>query len=446
MQTHVPKDLRDRLALPWIVKKILFFSLKVVDRFNLWKYPYVYDPEKPNIKMGINLVWKSIHGMTRAEKGSGLEDHFATQEFRGINKLPAGFKPETTISLRAVGDLMKNPGIQFSRDKFYNNVDELIFGGDIAVANLESMLTKENIETTTYSATKTPKINATLEDYRALIGHSSRTYDIVCLSNNHALDRGEEGIQTTIAQLEEDGIRHFGVNFSPEDTQRCLIHEKNGIKLGFIGFTHSLNRQPFPEGKEYIVNYLPFHSKKFARERDYSPIKTQITYCKEQGCDLIILTLHWGLEYDFFPTVAQVEMARDLAEAGADVIISHHTHCIQPFEWHECKRDGGRIVPIFYGLGNLSANKCRPHVVLSLIASISITRGTTKDGFKMTLVDSVDIVPVFQLEKPDGDGYYIELQFLSDMVKEEFNDDSFAQYIIQLREYADLILGTGWNE
>ena len=157
-----------------------------------------------------------------------------------------------------------------------------------------------------------------------------------------------------------------------------------------------------------------------------------------QTCALPI-SLHWGLEYEFYPTPQQVEIAHELVEAGADLIISHHTHCIQPFELYKTKRDADRIVPILYGLGNLSANKNAAYVVLSLIAQLEIVQGTIKSE-KKTFIKQLDLTPVFQLEKETEEGYFMELEKLAEMTDKEYADPELADYISTIKKYAELIL------
>ncbi len=459
MKGHIPRDIRDRLELPWALDKLLKFLLKIVEWRNMYEYPMDHDPDEKTISRGLYGVWKCAHPVLKAAKGSGLEDYFSKQKYATVEFLPEGFEKKKEVRLSAVGDLMKNLGTKHSRDKLYEFVEEKIFGADYSVANLESLLTKKRIKQIKYDHRGGPSINSTLEDYRALIEHEGTKFDAVCLCNNHTWDQGEEGFFTTLNQLEKDEIKYFGVNEHLEDSEKCLIEEIEGLKIGFIGFTYGLNLNDPPEEQKFRINKLAFHSKKF--KGDLSPIKRQMDYCNGKNCDFVILTLHWGLEYEFYPTPKQVEIAHELAEYGADLIISHHTHNIQPFEIYEVTRDIGRKVPIFYGLGNLTSNKSAAHVVLNLIANFTLAKGKitlpdnedAEDNKKeISYVQDINLTPVFQREfelptenEAENAQIYVQIEKLSEALRKDIEDPELKKYLATMKQYADQTIGEAWN-
>jgi len=105
---------------------------------------------------------------------------------------------------------------------------------------------------------------------------------------------------------------------------------------------------------------------------DLSLLEKQIGWCRSVACDLVVLALHRGLENELWKRPDQLKMAHSLAESGADVILSHHAHNIQPFELYRPGRDPDRVVPIFYGIGNLSCPMAAPHNVVSLVVNFEI--------------------------------------------------------------------------
>ena len=350
---------------------------------------------------------------------------------------------KSVASMSFSGDLMKNDFIGVSKDKFYMNVEEYLFDNDISVANLESTLTSERIIQTSYSHKTMPKINATAEDYDALKGHGKKKFTIFALPNNHIMDRGKEGWETTIKNLEDDGILHFGTNKTAEAQKTGLLMEKKGIKFGFVGFTYSLNLHKMPDGMPFAVNYIKFNDHKV--EPDLSLIETQIRDVKTKGCDLVVLSLHWGIEYEFYPTPRQVRITHHLAEVGADIILCHHTHCIQPYEFYQTERDHNRIVPIVYSLGNLSANKSNPHIVLSMISRTEIAKGIIDEEAK-TYIKSFGLLPVFQHEVVDNKGIrFIRLEKLRDQINLKHKDRQYQKYVKKIAEYADTVIGTSWR-
>ena len=103
--------------------------------------------------------------------------------------------------------------------------------------------------------------------------------------------------------------------------------------------------------------------------------KQQIDWCKREECDFIA-SLHWGFEFEFFPRKRQVEAARELVEYGADAIFCHHPHVIQPVEYYRIRRDPSRVAVIAYSLGSLTWGFTAPHLVLSLLLDLKLTKGS----------------------------------------------------------------------
>jgi len=194
----------------------------------------------------------------------------------------------------------------------------------------------------------------------------------------------------------------------------------------------------------FAVNYIKFNDPKV--EPDLRLVETQIQDLKSKGCDLVVLSLHWGIEYEFFPTPRQVRIAHHLAEVGADTILCHHTHCIQPFEYYQTRRDHNRIVPIVYSLGNLSANKSNPHIVLSMISRTQIAKGTLK-GEEQTYIKSFNLLPVFQHEivYDDVGTRFIQLEKLREQINLHHEDRQYRNYVKKIAEYADFVIGTSWR-
>jgi poly-gamma-glutamate synthesis protein (capsule biosynthesis protein) len=310
------------------------------------------------------------------------------------------------------------------------------------MANFESTLTRGEIGGFILPDGEEPKINATLEQYQAFKGHEGRQYTILQTANNHILDRGMEGFDTTHDQLDSDGILYLGTNRTPDAQRKGLIVTSGGLRLGFVGATYSVNSRPFPAGKEYLVNLVPFH--RFRGPVDLSLLEDQIGYCKSQDCDLVVVCPHWGLEYEFFPRKEQIDVAHHLVECGADAIISHHAHNIQPFELYRTRRDPIRVAPIFYGLGNLSSLVWAPHSVLSLITNVIVAKGDL-GGAEKVLVEKVDLTPVVQMEYDLETTPFVRIERLKEALNEAGQDDDRKAYLEQVAGYADLVLGPTWR-
>lgn len=149
-------------------------------------------------------------------------------------------------------------------------------------------------------------------DSRMIEGLKFAGIDIVNLANNHTLNYGQEGLKETENILTENEIKWVG------DGNLAIV-EKNGTKFGFLGFN--------------FVDNKP-------QDSDFELIKES-----KKKVDVLIPMIHWGVEYTNHPTETQKLIAKDLINAGADVVVGGHPHWIQNVDYINDK-------PIFYSLGN----------------------------------------------------------------------------------------------
>jgi poly-gamma-glutamate synthesis protein (capsule biosynthesis protein) len=231
----------------------------------------------------------------------------------------------------------------------------------------------------------------------------------------------------------------LGVNREPGEQQKGRIIEKNGIKIGFVSATYGLNGKAVPEGKEYMVTVVPFHRQNpEGKKTDISLLNRQIFFCKEQKCDIIIASLHWGYEYEFFPRQAQVELAHEIIEMGVDVIVSHHSHVLQPMEFYRPQRDPGKTAVIAYSLGNLTSSFSAPHIVLSAILNLSFVKGTV-GGKEKTFIQEAKLTPMAQVETLSGDLPGLRIEKLETLSAKKNDSGLEKDYISAIEKYASLV-------
>lgn len=415
---------------------------KLADFLGFWRHPANIDIEN------LSSFWRMAYWfyaagrpVVRAEKGSQLEKFFAEHRQPVEPLLLANFQPQTTFTMSAVGDLMCNDATEQSVGKFYTNVANLIFDADIRLANLESSLTSGPIIKTAITDKDLPKINASKAQFDVIKGHADKYFDVFQTANNHIMDHGLEGLETTHTCLESEGFRYVGTNRSRADQDKGLIIEKNGIKLGLVAATWGINNRALPNGAEYAVNIVRFHQKNTSI--DLSLLEKQMAWCRNQGCDIVIAYLHWGCEWEFYPRQAQVQTAHELAEKGADIIIGHHAHVIQPMEWYRPRRDVERQIPIFYNLGNLAALLKAPYSALSLVANLTIAKGQI-NGQPKTFVQEARLTPVIQIDRQISQTMIVQIELLRDLLQN--SAEPAAQQIARAASfYADLALGSDWR-
>jgi len=200
-------------------------------------------------------------------------------------------------------------------------------------------------------------------------------------------------VLSTLDALAKEGIVAVGTNREKADRQKAAIIDVQGIRIGFVGLTFGLNGKKIDPEQEYHVNLVQLNA--LSAEVDLSVPIRQINYCREQYCDFIVGSLHWGLEFEFFPARRQLAVAHQLAEAGLDLIISHHPHVVQPVEFYRTRRDPQRTVVITYSLGNMVSPFHDDDLNLSFLLQVTLADGKLKNQ-KRTYIAACRIIPVCQ--------------------------------------------------
>lgn len=159
--------------------------------------------------------------------------------------------------------------------------------------------------------------------------------DVVSLANNHILDYGKESLHETFATLDEAGILYAGAGETVERAKEVQVIERNGKKYGFIAVSRVV-----PTGSWKVENSAPGVFSCYDDLGLLEVIKQAST-----ECDFLAVYPHWGVEYASHPEDYQTAIAERCLEAGADIVVGSHTHCLQGVTFLEDK-------PVCYSLGN----------------------------------------------------------------------------------------------
>ena len=184
---------------------------------------------------------------------------------------------------------------------------------------------------------------------------------IVSFSNNHVMDQGWPGFIETREHLREQGMLFAGSGDTAQQAWQPVIVEANGIKVGWLGMTRWFNgnRNPDKDDQPH-VNFFPYPGESGgAPGMDEAGVLAAIKAARAQ-CDLLVVSIHWGIEYSPAPRPEDVDTAHRMLEAGASVIVGHHPHVLQPVESY--RTQDGRDTVIFYSLGNFLSNQSRTYV------------------------------------------------------------------------------------
>lgn len=366
------------------------------DLTGLWEYPIRASGDLETMRLRDKVCWlyKSGHPVRRAVRGSGLEELFARQEAHEW-QLPEGFVPEAEASLSAVGDLMSHAFLSGSGETLYREVDDLVFGADAAMANLEGVVLPAADRPLEFETRSGPPLHFDPQSFDVVSGTGSRRFSFLATACNHSLDFGPEGAASTIGELRRRGIVFHGLNEREEDAGRLAIVEANGVRTGVFSFTFGLNARRPPADRPWLVNRMPLNAP--SEEIDLTPVEELLAAGRRAGVDFVLAQLHWGMEYEFYPRPKQVDLAHHLAELGVDAIVGHHSHVLQPAEWYRTRRDPDRVVPVFYSLGNLTNPFSAPDLCRSGVARMQVARGRRADGRAATYVRSATIHAVEQV-------------------------------------------------
>lgn len=166
--------------------------------------------------------------------------------------------------------------------------------------------------------------------------------DIVSLANNHAYDYGEISLLDSLDTLAAREIPYVGAGRDIAEASRPFFFETKDTKIGIIAATQ-IERLDNPDTKEAAEN-----SAGVFRCWDGTELY-RVTQEASQQCDFLVVFVHWGSENTTEIDWAQKDQARQLVQAGADLIIGNHSHCLQEIEVIEG-------VPVFYSLGNFLFN------------------------------------------------------------------------------------------
>lgn len=256
---------------------------------------------------------------------------------RIAQKLPADvvselkLEEDSRVTLLAVGDLMLSRTVEQKMlaqgDWTYpfRETFELTSGADLAFGNLETTVIEGEIIRSDSFFFRT--------DPRAVQGLQLAGFDVLSLANNHMLNFGREGLESTLENLDGAGISHVGAGVSAEEISKPVIREIKGIKFGFLAYSYAKDQLSNFEGGVYGTAFA-----------DTEKMQAEVAELS-QSVDVVVVSMHSGVEYKTSPSSAQKSFARSAVDAGADVVIGHHPHVVQTAE----KYKNGYI---FYSLGN----------------------------------------------------------------------------------------------
>ena len=240
--------------------------------------------------------------------------------------------PREALVIHGVGDVATDTSYvptlaQHGHDYAWSGLDGLFLDDDLTVINLECTPSELG-----RPLPKTFVFRCDLASLPVMLAHG---VDVVNLANNHSGDHGKEALVDGRAQVEAAGLLPVGVGRDAEEAHRPALVEVKGWKIAVLGFGGV-----WPSPDWVATEDRPG----MADGKNIDSMVAAIAAAADLA-DLVVVTIHWGVELDTQPRAEQRVMAAAMIAAGADIIFGHHSHRLQPLE----VVDGAHVA---WGLGN----------------------------------------------------------------------------------------------
>ncbi|MDI9819050.1 MULTISPECIES: CapA family protein [unclassified Legionella] len=283
----------------------------------------------------------------------------------------------------AVGDILLHDRLQQKGgdkgfDTLWSALIPYLTQADVTYGNLEGpaagMIDRRgNLTTDVRQAyTSYPMFN-----YPPLLIHALKSsgFDIVSTANNHTLDRLAIGIDKTIEALHANNLAFTGTRRQHSEDAWYATTKTATLSIAWLACTQDTN------------GIMDRHRQVLLCQRDKQQLLNLVSELAQHH-DAVIVTPHWGIEYQSNPNKAQRQLAQELAESGALAVLGSHPHCVQPFDWLTTSK--GKKVFVAYSLGNFISNQGSLKNRASGLLSLHL-----KKHHGITLIEKVSYQPTY---------------------------------------------------
>lgn len=329
------------------------------------------------------------------EVNSGYAVVYDANPYEGMIEITFSLGPEIHVyeaTMVAVGDILLHDAVYndfrlegdtFDFSSLFEGIKKYIEPADFAFANQETNIGGIEVGLSSY-----PNFNSPYEIARDLIATG---FNMFARSNNHTLDKGEAGIIAAQKNWETfEGIITAGSTDSQVKRDQIPVIEKNDIKISLLSYSYGFNGYQVPEDKPYLAN-----------EFDYNQAVIDIQKAKSVS-DVIVVSMHWGVEYSNIPSEVQREQAQWLADQGVHVILGTHPHVLQPMDRLSGK-DGNETV-VAYSLGNFISGQVGLERLVGGIMKFDIKKTTIGDDTQIE-ISQPQFMPTYNYAENSSSDY-----------------------------------------
>jgi poly-gamma-glutamate synthesis protein (capsule biosynthesis protein) len=282
----------------------------------------------------------------------------------------------------------KNSDGTYDYSMLYDGISDFLDSADLKVINQETPLAGNERGFSGF-----PKFNSPTEVGDAI---AKAGFNVVLTATNHAADQGISGLESYASFWESSYPDILMTGISKEaDTSRIGLTTIEDVTFAILNYTYGPNMETLPSSLRGHLNMLCDYNETTGKI-DFTTLNPQVIEDIEEArtlADVVIVFPHWGTEYQESPSSYQKEFAKEMTEAGADLIIGTHPHVPQPVEW--VTADNGNTSLCYYSLGNYVSTQQNELSMLEEMAwvTIHVTKGVNTVSVEIS-PENTGVVPL----------------------------------------------------
>ena len=281
---------------------------------------------------------------------------------------------KVTISLVAVGDNFAHESViesgkqsdgSYNYDFLFDALRTQIMEADVAAIYQTMIIAGNDKGVSGYPLFNTP------EEMMAAIENAG--FNVALMASNHTTDMGTDGIRSCIELWKKySGVKVVGINESETESVNIPIIEVKGKRIAVLNYTYGLNTPITDSSQQYMVNYLGALNSATGEASQTTLSESVLNDIKRASdqADFVVVFPCWGDEYTFATGEAEKTWAKQMTEAGADLIIGAHTHYLGEIE--QITADNGNTAMCYYSIGNFCSSFNNANTMVGGMAKVNI--------------------------------------------------------------------------